>query len=133
MPANYRIRLYDQKRIRPFRPHSAQHDPEQSVGTAQRARFVRRVKTTLPQGNDFKSQNMTRTTKLLSHMNKPKISQSMNPFLQQNKTVRRRDDRLDRILATYNRSHAVVALRSCSACYVLCRFLTLRSQRMPEH
>ena len=62
MPTNYRIRLYDQKRIRPLRPHSAQHDPEQSVETAQ-ARLLGsafQYHQLLPQSEDFKPQVMTR-------------------------------------------------------------------------
>jgi hypothetical protein len=62
---NYRIRLYDQKRIRPLRPHSAQYYPEQSVGTAQARPFgsAFQYHQLLPQGDDFKPQVMTRPDK----------------------------------------------------------------------
>src|ERR1700719_486187 len=65
MPTNYRIRLYDQKRIRPLRPHSAQYDPEQSVGTAQARPLgsAFQYNQLLPQGNDFQPQVMTRPNK----------------------------------------------------------------------
>src|ERR1700693_2313914 len=65
MPTNYRIRLYDQKRIRPLRPHSAQYYPEQSVGTAQARPLGSAVPyhQLLPQGDDFKPQVMTRPDK----------------------------------------------------------------------
>jgi hypothetical protein len=61
---------YPALRSEEIRPHSAQHDPEQSVGTAH-ARPLRSAcqdNQLLPQGNDFKPQIMTGPTKLLSHM-----------------------------------------------------------------
>jgi hypothetical protein len=65
MPTNYRIRLYDQKGIRPLRPQSAQHDPEQAVGTAQARPLgsAFQYNQLLPQGDDFKPQVMTRPNK----------------------------------------------------------------------
>src|ERR1700719_1808670 len=65
MPTNYRIRLYDQKRIRPLRPHSAQYDPEQSAGTTQARPLgsAFQYNQLLPQGDDFKPQVMTRPNK----------------------------------------------------------------------
>jgi hypothetical protein len=59
VPSNDCVWLHDQKRIRPLRPHSAQQNPEQSIGTAQ-------VHTSspgfqnhqpLPQGDDLKSKS----------------------------------------------------------------------------
>ena len=65
VPSNDCVRLHDQKRIRPLRPHSAQQNPEQSVGTAQVRPFSPPFQDyqLLPQGDDFKSQVMTRPNK----------------------------------------------------------------------
>jgi hypothetical protein len=65
VPSNDCVRLHDQKRTRPERPRSAQQNPKQSVGTAQ----VRPLGPAfenyqlLPQGDDLKSQVMTRLNK----------------------------------------------------------------------
>ena len=65
VPSNDGVRLHDQKRIRPLRPHSAQQNPEQSVGTVHVHPFSPPFQDDqlLPQGDDFKSQVMTRPNK----------------------------------------------------------------------
>ncbi len=65
VPSNDCVRLHDQKRIRPPRPHSAQQNPEQSVGTARLHPLSPTFQNhqLLPQSNDFKSQVITRPNK----------------------------------------------------------------------
>jgi hypothetical protein len=65
VPSNHCVRLHDQKGLRPLRPGSAQHNPEQSVGTAQVGSLspAFQDQQLLPQGDDFKSQVVTKPNK----------------------------------------------------------------------
>jgi hypothetical protein len=65
VPSNDCVRIHDQKRTRPERPRSAQQNPKQSVGTAQVGPLCPAFENyqLLPQGDDLKSQVMTRPNK----------------------------------------------------------------------